>query len=285
MVYTDGKALVADTIEELHAFAQKCGVFHFLDHRRRPHYIFGKESRPTVDAHGAKWIKTSDLVKKANAMAKKREEWYMTATDDQIREKIRRYAPFQADEKVYYEGQELTQAEMFEVMFLMYKDMQAGKDVSAYKLPKVLPLTPRKDPPTAREKLANLHNLILQGQTLLEQEEAKEVPDPERLDAIKTRMAELQHEHDDLEISVQASAITELSEKVEKAKAAVEAHEDKTTAEARQDISKYSNLKSQLDALNVRMDEILAKAQQKLETLVAQHSPANDAPQEAPEQP
>jgi hypothetical protein len=283
MVYTDGKALVADTIEELHAFAQKCGVFHFLDHRRRPHYIVQKESRATVAAHGAKYVKTSELVKKSNAMAKRREEWYKTATDDEIRERIRKFAPFQADEKVYYEGQELTQAEMFEVMFLMYKDMQEGKDVSGYKLPKVLPLTPRKDPPTAREKVANLHNLILQGKTLLEQEEAKEAPDPARLTAIKDRLEELQAEHDDLEISVQASAIAELTEQVAKAKASVDALEDTTTAEARQALTKYSNLKAQLEALQIRMDEILAKAQQKLEALVAQHSPA--ATQETPEQP
>lgn len=44
MVYTDGIHLVADSLDELHAFAQKIGLKRewFQDHPKHPHYdIFG----------------------------------------------------------------------------------------------------------------------------------------------------------------------------------------------------------------------------------------------------
>lgn len=262
MVYTDGQALVADTIEELHKFAQRCGVFTFADHRRRPHYVFARTSLPTVMAHGAKRIKTSELVKKANAMAKLRELWYMKATDEEIMERIRKYAPFQPHEMIYYEGQEFTQEEMFEIMFNMYKDMREGKDVSGYKLPKVLPLSPRKDPPSTREKMANLYNLIQQGKQIQTEEEAKETPDKDRLEKIKARVEELSNEYDDLHIVSLTEAAEALSKKAHKL---AEERQNLTTLEevARKD-EEISNVKARLEELKAETAALKEKMEAKI---------------------
>lgn len=272
MVYTDGTALVADTIEELHAFAQKCGVFTFYDHRRRPHYVVDRKiSLPTVMAHGAKRVKNSELVKLSNAMAKKREAWYVGATDEEIREKIRVYAPWHPKEMIFYEGQEMTQAEMFEIWFQMFKDLQDGKNVSAYKLPKVMPLNPRKDPPTDREILADLYAKIEHGKQLKAEEEAKPVAeegvliapedllkyqDPKRLVFIAERMQELYDDYDPLEVVIQKDAIAAIQDKIALAQEDLDQYEDANHPDAKPTISKISNLKVQLQALNERLVEI-----------------------------
>lgn len=264
MVYTDGNALVADTIEELHTFAPKAGVFTFYDHRRRPHYLVDKTSLPTVMAHGAKRVSPKKLHELSNAMARKRELWYVEATDEQLREKIQKYAPFQQGESIFYEGQNFTQAEMFEIMFNMYKDMQADpKKADAvakrYKLPSVLPLQPRKDPPTDREVLADLYNKIEYGKTLLLDEEAKAEKNLDYITDIKVRMDELYKEYDPLQIKVQQDAIDELKVAIEAAHAEVEAlgKIDVSIQEHREKVSKHSTLKTQLEALQQRMGEIL----------------------------
>lgn len=267
MVYTDGTSLVADTIEELHTFAHKCGVFTFLDHRRRPHYIVEKTSLPTVKAHGVKWVSEQKLFELSNAMAKKRDNWFIGATDEQIRERVEKFAPFERGAMIYYEGQDFSQQEMFDIMFEMYKDMRQdparAEEISKrYKLPKVLPLSPRVDPPTDRDNLAQLYNSIEQGKSHLKEIEAGENRDEEYIDKVKARIAELQAEHDTLELKVQQDAIEELTKQFDIAQTEVDnlGTIDVSNQEHRDKLSKRNNLRTQLEALTERFKEILAKS-------------------------
>lgn len=256
MVYTDGTALVGDTVEELHTFAQKAGVFTFYDHRRRPHYIVNKTELPTVMAHGAKRVKTSALATLSNTMAKKRDLWWKDATDEQLREKIQTYAPWKRGEMIYYEGQEFTQQEMFDIWFAMFKDLQEGKDVSAYKLPKVLPLNPRRDPPTDRDILADLYNKIDAGKDILKKEYEAAERNDERIEMVKAKMAELQDEYDPLELKVQKDAIAELEAAFRKTDDEYRIIEDTHSEEAKAKRTALSNMNVQLQALNERLVEI-----------------------------
>lgn len=64
MVYTDGKHLVADTVEELHEFATQMGLKRewFQDHPKHPHYdLFGKMVLK-VRTLGAFKISSKDIV-------------------------------------------------------------------------------------------------------------------------------------------------------------------------------------------------------------------------------
>lgn len=299
MVYTDGEALVADTIEELQAFATKAGVFVFNDHRRRPHFILDKYSLPTVLAHGAKRVKTSDLVKKSQAMAKKREQWYLEATDDQIRERVRLYAPFPPGDAIYYEGKEFTQEEMFDVYSQMFIDMRENPSKAAdypkmYKLPSVLPLQPRKDPPTDRERLADLYNLIEEGKRRVREEEAKPEHDPnaaatqdakmirdqKRIDDINGRIKGLQEEYDVLEVKVRKAAIADLDVKYEAAMKHLETFEIKTGEDFTKVRTLWLNLQQQLEELRT----MLADAEKRVEASIAEKEQVEQPAEENPVQ-
>lgn len=64
MVYTDGVHLIADSVDELHTFAQKIGLKHswFQNHPKHPHYdIFGV-MYTRARKNGAKLIMDRDLI-------------------------------------------------------------------------------------------------------------------------------------------------------------------------------------------------------------------------------
>lgn len=225
MVYTDGTAMVADTIEELEIFAHKCGLFVFNDHRRRPHYTVDKATLPTVLAHGAKRVSPLRMNGLANAMAKKREHWYEGATDDAIMDKVKKYAPYFQGHEIPYLGQIMTADEMFVLTSEMFKDLRDGKPVTGFKLPKVLPLNPRRDPPTDSEVLADLKNKIDMGVDLLKDEDTKEEKDEKRVEDITRRMGELQAQFDELQQKITFKALRDLEKSMDDAKALVESFE------------------------------------------------------------
>ncbi len=64
MVYTDGTYLVADSVDELHAFAGKIGLIRewFQDHPQHPHYnLFGVMYSRAIDT-GAIYVWDRDLM-------------------------------------------------------------------------------------------------------------------------------------------------------------------------------------------------------------------------------
>ena len=58
MVYTDGRQLIADTLEELHSFARKSGLKEtfFVDQKERPHYDVTQHRVRVID-NGAIYTK------------------------------------------------------------------------------------------------------------------------------------------------------------------------------------------------------------------------------------
>lgn len=66
MVYTDNIHLIADTVEELHAFAQSIGLKRcWFENHRKPHYDFPKtlNHRQLAIQNGAILKTTKELVK------------------------------------------------------------------------------------------------------------------------------------------------------------------------------------------------------------------------------
>lgn len=64
MVYTDRTHLVADSLEELHAFARLIGLKRcwFQNHRRHPHYdLMRGRKQAAVDA-GAQVVSSKEIV-------------------------------------------------------------------------------------------------------------------------------------------------------------------------------------------------------------------------------
>ena len=186
MVYTTGGVIVADTLEELHAFARKTGVFNYVNNKKGPFYQLDKMNKSTVVAHGAKFVSVFQAERIAKAAIKKEEQWYKTATDEEIYEKVKKYAPYKRDEEVHYQGQMCTQEEMFTITTEMFKDLRDGYPTSGYGLPKKLPPFPRQDPPTYEETLKQLADDILQGERFLtEMPENEHGPIKERLESLK----------------------------------------------------------------------------------------------------
>jgi hypothetical protein len=65
MVYTDGVHLVADTLDELHAFAESIGMKRswFQDHPRHPHYdTISKGKKSKAIKAGAILISSKEIV-------------------------------------------------------------------------------------------------------------------------------------------------------------------------------------------------------------------------------
>jgi len=65
MVYYDGIHLMADTVNELHEFADKCGLKRdwFQDHKKHPHYdVWGGRNERAVVRNGAKIVSSRFLV-------------------------------------------------------------------------------------------------------------------------------------------------------------------------------------------------------------------------------
>lgn len=71
-VYTDGVHLVADTIEELHAFALSIGMKRsWFQNHRKPHYDLLGRRAETAYLKGAKKISDRECVRIANECKRK----------------------------------------------------------------------------------------------------------------------------------------------------------------------------------------------------------------------
>lgn len=70
MIFTDGKHLVASTVERLHEFAHQIGLHkrYFREHPRHPHYILLKSKRKEAQKHGAVTVGTQTLVEYCKIM-------------------------------------------------------------------------------------------------------------------------------------------------------------------------------------------------------------------------
>ncbi len=74
-VYTDGVHLVADTLDELHKFAQAMGLKRewFQNHRRHPHYdLTTKRAVSRVILKGAVCVDAEKIVEVAHKLAGER---------------------------------------------------------------------------------------------------------------------------------------------------------------------------------------------------------------------
>ena len=63
MVYTDGKDLIAESMDELHRFAQRVGLKStlFMNEERCPHYDVSKNRVRVID-NGARYTKDRKLL-------------------------------------------------------------------------------------------------------------------------------------------------------------------------------------------------------------------------------
>ena len=128
-VYTNKAVLVADTLEELHAFAKSMGLMqqqHFTDHRRRPHYKIPPGRLKEAYALGAQIQKHSFIEEKARAMRKWEETWYERATDEQIEFKVGSWKQYIASGAYLYHGIPVSGAVLTEMSILMFKSMRDG---------------------------------------------------------------------------------------------------------------------------------------------------------------
>ena len=65
MVYFDGVHLIADTLEELHSFANQCGLKRkwFQDNPKHPHYdVLGQKNIKKVKKFGAKEVGSKEII-------------------------------------------------------------------------------------------------------------------------------------------------------------------------------------------------------------------------------